>query len=468
MTLSRRTFLKSAAAAGALALTRPWGALAETLGPAASVSTSRSSRLFSGVQLVHADLHNHTLMSDGDGNAEAAFGSMRSAGLDVAALTDHSTIQWGSPVDPCVGDLCGGEASDLAGIDEAKWARTAELADLANADGSFIAVRGFEWSSPFQGHMNVWFSNQWIDPLHTAGVSTGEGYLPYANEFAHEEGLPPMSPAVIKAYDAALKALPTSGTTMIPFYEWLKLNPGTPVLGGGADGLAQFNHPGREPGRFGYFKHQKNLPGIIGMEIFNRKDDYLFQGTEYGQQSPLNECLNAGWKVGLTGVTDEHGTKWGFEPGKGRTGLWVSQWSRAGVRQALQARRFFATREAGLRIDASAKRSPMGSFIQHTSGNVQFKLDIDRGPEWPNGKVLNVQVLRPGTSMPTVVTNRTITVPADTGSVITFSVPLDIADGKWVVLRVTDPSQPADSRARPYWQTFGRAVAYTSPWFLTP
>ena len=39
--------------------------------------------------LVVADLHNHSLNSDGRGDPERAFELMRAAGLDVAALTDH-------------------------------------------------------------------------------------------------------------------------------------------------------------------------------------------------------------------------------------------------------------------------------------------------------------------------------------------------------------------------------------------
>jgi hypothetical protein len=45
--------------------------------------------------------------------------------------------------------------------------------------------------------------------------------------------------------------------------------------------------------------------------MFNRTDDYLFDGWSSGQSSQLNACLNAGWRTGLTGVTDEHGTNWG-------------------------------------------------------------------------------------------------------------------------------------------------------------
>ena len=42
--------------------------------------TSRASRLFPGWWLAHADLHNHTRLSDGAGDPRLAFASMRAAG----------------------------------------------------------------------------------------------------------------------------------------------------------------------------------------------------------------------------------------------------------------------------------------------------------------------------------------------------------------------------------------------------
>ena len=52
--------------------------------------TWRGSKLFPGTRLVHGDLHNHTLLSDGAGDPELAFETMHAAGLDVAAITDHA------------------------------------------------------------------------------------------------------------------------------------------------------------------------------------------------------------------------------------------------------------------------------------------------------------------------------------------------------------------------------------------
>ena len=51
---------------------------------------------------------------------------------------------------------------------------------------------------------------------------------------------------------------------------------------------------------------------------------------------------------------------------------------------------------------------------------------------------------------------------------LSFAAPLDIADGPWAVLRVSDPSVPADFRAPADYRPFGEAVAYASPFFLTP
>jgi hypothetical protein len=306
--LNRRQFLSAAAAAsGSLLLTRPLDALAQPLLSSVSTGADRASRLFAGTRLAHADLHNHSLASDGSGDPALAFASMRSHGLDIAALTDHATTS--KFVKPPCGD--NGECHSLLGIDEASWQRAGALADTAQEDGAFTALRGFEWSSPTLGHVNVWFSNTWVDPLHTAGTSTGEGvgqHLQQGFEF-----IPPLP--VGAQLDDAIRMSPSNGTTMRPFYEWLNADPSTPAIGGGADALAGFNHPGREPGRFGYFSYDSRLRDrIVSMEMFNRKEDYLFEGTEVGQPSPLVECLNAGWRVGLIGVTDEHGTTWGSDP----------------------------------------------------------------------------------------------------------------------------------------------------------
>lgn len=466
--LSRRAFLRTSAAgaAGALLVAQPRGALANPLGPRDAYGTARGSRLFPGTWVAHADLHNHSLMSDGAGDPALAFASMRDAGLDVAALTDHSTIGRVVPGPfandtahaPCFGN---DDCKDIAGIDELDWQRKAALANEADRDGQFTALRGFEWSSPTLGHMNVWFSQHWSDPLETGGLGSVDDLL----AFAEDEGLVVQAEAQ-RALGELLRETPAAGLGMRAWYEWLKRDPSTPLIGGGADALVGFNHPGREPFRFSDFLFDADLlQRLVSMEIFNRREDYLFR-TVRGS-SPLVGCLDAGWKPGLLGVTDQHGTNWGLAQGLGRGGYYVTDLTRQGVREAMLDRRFYATNLEGLRVDAAANGVRMGRTLGHRSGPVTFEVDIDRGPAW-TGTRLQVQVLTTGRPLPRVLANETVRVPGPGGPRPRFTVAVDAGDAPWLVLRICDPHTPPDGRADDLYASFGGAIAYASPWYLDP
>jgi len=378
--------------------------------PVDAWGTSRRSRLFDGHFLVHADLHNHTWLSDGAGDPARAFGSLRDAGLDVAAITDHA--RWSSVFLGLV------HAPGQAGIDARDWRYTRALADRADAPGEFVALRGFEWSHAFYGHMSVWASARWTEALRTFGPGMG------------------------------------------PFWHWLEHR--------GRDSLAGFNHPGGGgPLRFGHFRYRPAMADrLVSMEIFNKTSDYLFEGTDGRAVSPLVECLDAGWRVGLLGVTDEHGADWGVPEGKGRAGLYVSELSRAGVLEALGARRVFASRVKGLRLDAAVDGVRMGGTVPlERRRPIRVEVDLDRGPAW-RGRPLSVQVLRPGPRLPTLAAAVEVTVPAPDRPVTSFEVEVDPAGGPWLVVRVSDPATPADPRARGPWAELGWGVAYASPFWL--
>jgi hypothetical protein len=394
--LSRRSIL--AGAGGLLMLAAAPGtaqAAATRTAPAPTEiprsGAARASQISQGTLLVHADMHNHTLLSDGDGEPSLAFASMREAGLDVAAITDHSTL------------------FAIEGLSQGDWNVIGQFANSADDPGQYTAIRGFEWSHPLLGHVNVWFTSDFVD---LAGAS-GMGRL----------------------------------------FNWLVAR---------GNGVAGFNHPGREILRFNDFGFSPDASNqLVSMEIFNRTDDYLFEGWSSGMSSPLVACLNRGWRTGLTGVTDEHGTNWGFPEGLGRAGLWVTENTRQGVFEAMRARRFFATRVSGLRLDATANGVRMGGTLPITSGDVQFAVDLDRGPIWA-GKPLHIQVLRPGSRAPVVPD----VIETVSGSLATFTVPLNAADGSWVVLRVSDPSAANASPGPAGHPCNDFGVAYTSPWWL--
>jgi hypothetical protein len=158
----------------------------------------------------------------------------------------------------------------------------------------------------------------------------------------------------------------------------------------------------------------------------------------------------------------------------------VRELTRWGVLEALSARRLFASRVKGLRVDAAltslaagsklAQDRPaarMGTAVAHHRGPVRIQVDLDRGEAWW-GRRLNVQVLRPGPRLPALAAAIDVHLPGPDEPVIAFEVDLDPGEGDWVVLRVSDPSQPADPRATGQYAQLGRGIAYTSPFWLTP
>ena len=77
----------------------------------------------------------------------------------------------------------------------------------------------------------------------------------------------------------------------------------------------------------------------------------------------------------------------------------------------------------------------MGSVLRTAGGDVTFTLDLERDDSWV-GRPLTLQVLRPGGDVPSVPLVHDFVV----GDVVTVTVPLDLADGDWVLLRVADPA----------------------------
>jgi hypothetical protein len=467
--LDRRTLLASGLAAGALLAVDPRQVLARPLGTGGGPGADRRSALLPGLHLVHADLHNHSHLSDGTGDAAVVHARLRAAGIDVAALTDHTVAAFAFDRDVCapVPDVVGqrNECRSLFGLNDAGWQRSTALAAAADSPARYVALPGFEWSSPYLGHMNIWFAEDWIDGLQTGGL-TADGLarvgipLELLEFQLRSEFGELMTDAEITALVTAIRDSEPAG--MRRLYDWLLRRPGQGSLGGGADALAGFNHPNREPDAFDNFAYDARVADrLVSLELFNRREDYLFKNLAAGLPSPLVACLNAGWRAGIIGVTDEHGTAWGSEQGKGRAGVWLRGAHRRGVREALLARRVFATREAGLRLAATAGGVPMGGAIPARRHVVRFELDLDLGPE-RTGLPVAVQVLRPGSDVPDVVD----VVDATAGQPLRLSVPLDPADGDWVVLRVSDPSRPNDAPAPFDHACNDWGLAYSSPWWF--
>ncbi len=499
MPLDRRSFVKSVAAAGGLALLGrglvSTIASAQSLGTVDQYGTSRLSRLFPGEFQIHADLHNHSHLSDAAGAPEFFYQRIRAAGLDVAALTDHSTVSRPGSRAPAAENFdtpfCGSEPADgsesachsLLGIDEEDFVRCGVLADAANEPGTFVGMRGFEWSSPTVGHSNVWFSRTWTDPLETGGLSASSSL----QLIADNQPLDELSPLVAEAVTALIVAQQAAGAEgTAGYYQWLNRSPDFPGIGGGSDGIFGFNHPGREPGRFDEFSFEPSLrERNVSIEMFNKGEDYLYENVSAGRTCSLVACLEAGWKPGILGTSDEHDPDWGTALQKGKSGLWVKQLSRLGVREALTARRFSASREKGLRFDAAANGQRMGTTFGHQSGPILFEVDIAQNESalalvdgdrtepaiGKPGTQLILQVLQRGDPLPSILAQIPVTVPRADQPVIRAEVQVDTAAGRWVLLRLCDPAReyegPEPERF-PQYAAAGRGVVYSSPWYLEP
>ena len=288
-------------------------------------------------ELRTGDLHSHTAYSDGAPDTRPAdtYAAGREAGLDFKAVTDHSEFT-PAPVhgdenclDPTTDrlpqDCLISPTEDPDGL--RKWQATREQARAATTD-DYLALRGFEWSSPYQGHV------------------------------------------VVHGTENYTTAYKTGGLTMHGFWEWFTRDP---ALGCGADGLGFFAHPGREPETFEDFRYVPDAADrVVGCEVFNRDDQYL--------ESGLAAALDAGWRVGAVGSTDNHSADL-YRPDRAKTTLVVpgdEPWSPETVREALLARRFYATynETLQLRVRAGTGDVEMGETVRAPGGEaVSIRVD---------------------------------------------------------------------------------------------
>lgn len=309
-------------------------AIAIVIGPAPQTGLAAAPRGL--VELVGA-LHEHSGYSDGWPETRPAdyYAAGRAAGLDFLAGSEHSdslaaplTLSEGCLEDPtaCVGDSA--EPTDAL----TKWQAAGEQAAAAS-DARFTGLRGFEWTSDRFNHLNVYDSERY------ANAKTDGGEL-----------------------------------TLDAFWTWFT----TPAaLGGGGDGLATFNHPGSkrladdDPARdwndFAYVAGAD--PRLVGIEVFNRTSEYGSAGPSEGYYV---RALDHGWHVGAVGAEDSHG-----EPEVGwaradwpKTVILAADRSRAALRAALLARRFYAVAETDLRLEFTVDGAPMGSRLVRPDGAV--------------------------------------------------------------------------------------------------
>jgi len=187
-----------------------------------------------------------------------------------------------------------------------RWPSCLDQAEEKNADGQFVAGCGFEYAS-FRsyvfttGHLNVYFAEALFDPLEL--------------DFRR-------------------------------FYQ---------RLSGCERCVGQLNHPGAEPGMtwngFEWSAAAEEQMALFELNGSGPTWDLYFQ------------ALDAGWRVGPQRNQDNHRADWGTANGH-RSGFFLSELSREALREAMLARRVFATEDPNASIRLLAQGSCwMGSRL---------------------------------------------------------------------------------------------------------
>ena len=235
----------------------------------------------------HGSIHNHTGYSDGQGTPDLAFTTGRANGLEFMAITDHSET-----------------------LDGTEWLDTLAQANSHTVPGTFIAMRGCEWSHSTQGHVNVYGTDR-------RPVVQSYGY-PYTD-------LVP---------------------TLADLYVWLSQHP---------ESWAEYNHPTYIPFDWTYVARAEGAMQLLEV-------GWGVGGNYRWDENKYVEALDAGWRVAPTLSADTHTSNWGSD-NPGRAGIWATELTTAGVMEALTAMRTFATEDGNLELSLQCDGNWMGQRV---------------------------------------------------------------------------------------------------------
>jgi hypothetical protein len=245
--------------------------------------------------------HGHSSASDGDNAPRDVFSWARDLtwsknGVSTRAfqfyiLTDHAELTTSS-----------------------EYGNNRTLADQFNNEGTFVAMRGFEYSNPLNGHANVF-------------ETTGQKGWSIFNL-----------------------------TSNSAFYDWVDTN----------NGIGQFNHPG-DYGSFSNFNFASRVSDNFRMMETANGSDRNSSGKFLGY---YNTALAKGWKLAPTGNLDNHCLcDYGV-----RTGVLATSLSRAGIVDAMRARRVFSADDQYIEVRFSLGDHWMGEVVSVAPGSFAFDL----------------------------------------------------------------------------------------------
>ena len=290
-------------------------------------------------QWYFGQLHGHTQYSDGAGSLTGALDYIaalpESANVQFVAFTDHSNYfdSKNNPnVEAALYDTSLVKDSDASH----SWNTYKSTIAAFNAKntGKIVAIGGFEmtWSGG-PGHINT---------FNTPGVVSRNN-----------------STLNNKTSDAGLQA----------YYALLSQPEGV-------DSISQFNHPGTT---FGNFKDFNYWNPVIDSRMYmvevGNGEGQVGAGGYYPSYEQYILALDKGWHVAPTNNQDNHKGRWG-NANDARDVILADDFSEAGIYEAIQARRMYATEDKNLEIDYTVNNQMMGSIISEVPEKLEVKVSV--------------------------------------------------------------------------------------------
>ena len=290
-------------------------------------------------QRYFGQLHGHTQYSDGAGSLTGALDYIaalpESANVQFVAFTDHSNYfdsKNNANVEAALYDTSLVKDSD----DSHSWNTYKSTIAAFNAEntGKIVAIGGFEmtWSGG-PGHINT---------FNTPGVVSRNN-----------------STLNNKTSDAGLQA----------YYALLSQSEGV-------DSISQFNHPGTT---FGNFKDFNYWNPVIDSRMYmvevGNGEGQVGAGGYYPSYEQYILALDKGWHVAPTNNQDNHKGRWG-NANDARDVILTDDFSEAGIYEAIQARRMYATEDKNLEIDYTVNNQMMGSIISEVPEKLEVKVSV--------------------------------------------------------------------------------------------
>jgi len=198
--------------------------------------------------------------------------------------------------------------------------------------------------------------------------------------------------------------------------------------------LAQFNHPNpNSPPDQGWRDDYE------GFHYSPAADPYvaLAEVREAKEEAAYIALLNAGWHVGAAGNDDAHEANWGSASW---TVALARELTRAGIADAIVARRTYSTADRNLQLLFTLDGEDMGAQVARKAG--RYSVVVTVGDADPAGTVDDIDLFVDGTIAQTATPKLTR---------YTWTVPVDLAAGKhYVFVRVTQ-SGDKKSWSSPIW-----------------